>query len=424
MSAVKLLTLDPGHFHAALVQKEMYEDVHRQVHVYAPLGADLIAHLQRIAGFNTRADKPTAWELEVHTGPDYLERLKREKPGNVVVLSGRNRPKIDRILAALDAGLHVLADKPWIINEKDLPKLETALARADEKRLIALDIMTERHEVTSILQRELVQDAETFGKPIPGTAEEPGVFMESVHFLLKRVAGVPLRRPPWFFDVLEQGEALADVGTHLVDLVPWILFPEQPIDPARDIQMLSARRWPTTLTRADFQEVTGEATLPNGGEKLDYFCNNFVAYQFRGIHVHMNIRWDLQAAAGAGDTHLAVVRGSRSRVDVRQGAEQKYRPEVYVVPNQAADRKDIGTALARKVAALQDTYPGLAVREEGFEFCLHGYDAYRISHEAHFAQVTSQFLRYFHDPTKLPAWERPNMIAKYFVTTRGVRMGQ
>src|SRR5947209_5455235 len=92
---VRWITLDPGHFHAALVQKEMYPGVAPQVHVYAPLGPDLLAHLQRIAGFNARKEGPTAWELEVHAGGDYLGRLLGERPGNVVVLSGRNRRKID-----------------------------------------------------------------------------------------------------------------------------------------------------------------------------------------------------------------------------------------------------------------------------------------------------------------------------------------
>jgi hypothetical protein len=32
----RLITLDPGHFHAALVQKFMYADVDPLVHVYAP----------------------------------------------------------------------------------------------------------------------------------------------------------------------------------------------------------------------------------------------------------------------------------------------------------------------------------------------------------------------------------------------------
>lgn len=35
---VHLVTIDPGHFHAALVQKTMYADVDSVVHVYAPQG--------------------------------------------------------------------------------------------------------------------------------------------------------------------------------------------------------------------------------------------------------------------------------------------------------------------------------------------------------------------------------------------------
>src|SRR5205814_10288648 len=107
MDEVRLITLDPAHFHAALVQKEMYPGVAKQAHIYAPLGADLIAHLERIAGFNARRDNPTSWGLEIHTGPDTLQRMLRERLGNVVVLAGRNRQKIDRILAAVAAGMNV-----------------------------------------------------------------------------------------------------------------------------------------------------------------------------------------------------------------------------------------------------------------------------------------------------------------------------
>src|SRR5262245_39227342 len=108
MQEIRFITLHPGHFHAALVQKEMYEQVAARVHVYAPLGPDLIAHLGRIADFNTRSAAPTQWELEVHAGPDYLERMACDKPGNVAVIAGRNAGKIDTILAALEAGMHVL----------------------------------------------------------------------------------------------------------------------------------------------------------------------------------------------------------------------------------------------------------------------------------------------------------------------------
>jgi predicted dehydrogenase len=430
MSEVQLITLDPGHFHAALVQKEMYPGVARLTHVYAPLGPDLMAHLQRIAGFNCRSEGPTSWELEVHAGPDYLNRMLRERPGNVVVLSGRNRRKIDYLEAAVQNGVHVLADKPWIIRGQDWGRLEAVLDLADSRGLVAYDIMTERHEITSILQRELVQDPATFGTVVQGTPKTPAVFMESVHYLWKQVAGVTLRRPTWFFDIHEEGEALADVGTHLVDLAPWVLFPGEAIDARRDVQLLSARRWPTEISRAQFAAVTGESDFPPAlaatveGGRLPYYCNNFVSYTLRGVHVQLNVLWDYQADTGHGDTHLAGFCGSRSRVEIRQGEAEHYRPELYVVPNEPADHAAVRSGLERKVASLQVEYPGLAVEDLRDRLAVRIPDVYRVGHEAHFAQVTRQFLGYLAQRQALPAWEKPNMLAKYHVTTRGVEMAR
>ena len=61
ITTVKLITLDPGHFHAALVQKSMYANVDSVVHVYAPEGPDVKLHLARIDGFNSRSEQPTQW---------------------------------------------------------------------------------------------------------------------------------------------------------------------------------------------------------------------------------------------------------------------------------------------------------------------------------------------------------------------------
>ena len=90
---VKLVTLDPGHFHAALVQKTMYDDVDPVVYVYAPEGNDLKLHMDRINGYNSRAEDPTHWKEVVYTGNDFFEKMIAEKKGNVVVLSGNNEKK-------------------------------------------------------------------------------------------------------------------------------------------------------------------------------------------------------------------------------------------------------------------------------------------------------------------------------------------
>jgi predicted dehydrogenase len=425
-----LITLAPGHFHAALFQREMLPGIAAEAYVYAPLGPDLAAHLNRVAQFNLRKDQPTQWHLQVYTGPDFQERMLREKRGQIVVLSGRNFGKIDRIVSCVNAKLNVLADKPWMIEAEDMPKLEAALATADAKRVVAYDAMTERFEITCIIPRSLVADTEVFGQPLKGSPAEPAVTIESMHYLLKEVGGVPNLRPPWFFDVAQQGEGLSDVGTHLVDIVAWTLFPDQVINYRSDIQVLSGKRWPTTLSLAEFQRVTGEKDFPESLKptlkdgKLAYYCNNSVDYTLCGVHVRLQPTWDFVAPPGKKDTEFVVYRGSRARVEVRQGAEEKYRREVFVVPNTGVDRAAVLTALQKHVVGLQKEWPGLAFEEQGAGFHLVIPERFRISHEEHFALVARRFLDFIRNPKAMPAWEKTNLLAKYYVTTKGVQLAR
>ena len=430
MPDVRLMTVDPGHFHAALVQKEMYPGVSERVDVYAPLGPDLTEHLNRIVAFNRRSEQPTTWAMEVHASADFFERMLRERPGNVVILSGRNRGKITRILASVRAGLHVLADKPWILKSDDLSVVEAALAEADARGVAAYDIMTERFEATNSLQRALVNDPATFGAIVQGTAEEPAVYMESVHFLKKIVAGAPNIRPPWFFDTAEQGEGFNDIGTHLVDLAQWTLFPDQTIDYRADVRVLAAQRWPTLIPEEDFRSVTNESRFPASlaasvkEGKLEYFCNTLVSYTLRGIHTTLNVIWDWEPPAGSGDTHFAFYRGTRARIEVRQTRADRFRPELYVVPAAAAMKPQVLAAVQARVASLKPGYPGIGVEDRGAEIRVTIPDSLRLGHEAHFAQVTERFLTYLRDRRTLPPWERPNMLAKYYVTTKGTELSR
>jgi predicted dehydrogenase len=427
---VRLMTLDPGHFHAALIQKEMYPGVDPTVHVFAPVGPDLLLHLGRVTAFNARAERPTRWRLEVHAGEGYEERMLREKPGNVVVLSGRNRGKIDRILASVEAGLNVLADKPWLIASADFPKLERVLELADRDGLVAYDVMTERSEITTILQRDLGQDPEIVGRVGPGSEAEPALETESVHHILKLVAGAPNLRPAWFFDTAEQGEALADVATHLVDLVPFTLFPAQAIDHRADVRVLRARRWATPLDEEQLLRVTGlkqlpaELTAKMAGGRLDYFANGEASFTVRGAHARVKVLWNYEAPQGAGDTHTATLRGSRARLDILQGAEQKWLPELYVVANEPADAAAVRAATTKRVAELASQWPGIAVLDEGARLRILIPGKYRVGHEPHFAEVTERFLGYLKDRKALPAWERANMLAKYKVTTEAMDLSR
>ncbi len=424
----RLVIVDPGHFHASLIQREMYPWIAPQVSVYAPLSPELIDYLNRILVFNSRKADPTEWQLDVHTGPDFFERMLRDRPGNVAVFAGRNRGKIDRILQCLQSGIHVFADKPWIISSDDMGKLASALDLAEQKGLAAYDIMTERFEITSILQRELVNDRNLLGPLVTGSDAAPGIKSRSVHNLMKVVAGVPLKRPASFFDVDAYGEALADVGTHVVDLVQWTAFPDQPIDYHTDIRVLGARHWPIALTRTQFQQVTGEPDftpelapwLKDG--KLEYLGNNSVHYTLRGIHVELEIVWDWEARDGGGDVYEAVFRGAKARAEIRQGKPENFRPELYIVPNTPALASEVLAALKARIDALQGTWPGVAMAVNGGAAHITIPEKFRVGHEAHFAQVANRFGEFFRNPKALPAWEKAYMLAKYYVTTKGVEM--
>jgi predicted dehydrogenase len=425
---VRLITLDPGHFHAGLVQKFMYPQVSPVVHVYAPAGADLQEHLKRIEGFNTRPDHPTHWEEKVYASPDFLERMLREKAGNVVVLAGNNARKTEYINRSVSAGFNVLADKPMAITPADFDLLRQAFTRAAANKVLLYDIMTERYEIASILQRELARLPDLFGALEKGTPEQPAVVMESVHHFFKEVAGNPLIRPAWFYDVRQQGESVPDVGTHLVDAVQWVCFPDQALDWRKDIKMRDARRWPTRLTPEQFKRSTGLDHYPEFLKKdigpdgaLEVFANGEVVYTLRGVHAKVSALWKFEAPPGAGDTLYALVRGTRCNLLIKQGAEQNYQTALYVENKSATAAPQFERTLRAAVVKLNAAWPGLDVKPAGAAWEIIIPDKYRVGHEQHFAQVTEKFLRFLAEGN-MPGWEVPNMIAKYYTTTEACRL--
>jgi predicted dehydrogenase len=418
---VRLITIDPGHFHAALVQKAMYADVDSTVHVYAPEGNDLQWHLDRIKGYNTRNENPTHWNQQVYTGNDFFEKMVAEKKGNVVVLSGNNQKKADYILQSLQNGLNVLADKPMVIDEKGFEQLKQAFKVADEKKLLLYDIMTERFEINTILQRELSMMPEIFGNLEKGTLENPAITKESVHHFYKYVSGNVLTRPAWFLDASQQGEGIVDVMTHLVDLVQWECFPDQIIDYTKDIQINTAKRWATDIVLSQFKSITKLDSFPSflkaniTDSTLKVYCNGEINYQLKGIHAKTSVIWNYKAPDGTGDTHYSIMRGTKANLVIRQGKDENYKPALYVEPLPAYRTINIKEAILK----LQKKYSGIEVKETKNGFLVVIPEKLKDTHEAHFASVTEKFLGYLKNKN-IPVWEVPNMIAKYYTTTKGL----
>jgi predicted dehydrogenase len=420
--SVKLVTLDPGHFHAALVQKTMYADVDSVVHVYAPEGNDVNLHLGRINSYNTRTEAPTTWNEVLYKGNDFFEKMIAENKGNVVMLSGNNQKKTDYILQSLQNGFHVFADKPMAIDANGFNKLKEAFETAAKNNLLLYDIMTERYEITTMLQRELSMIPEIFGQLEKGTPENPAITKESVHHFYKYVSGMVLTRPTWFMDVSQQGEGIVDVMTHLVDLVQWECFPEQTIDYTKDIAINKAKRWATVMSLSQFKTITNQANFPSflqsnikNDSLLDIYCNGEINYILKGIHAKTSVIWNYKAPEGTGDTHYSIMRGTKANLIIRQGKEEEYKPALYI------EEVEPNSNIAEAFKKIQAKYPGVELIKTTTGWKVSLPENLKEGHEAHFARVTQKFLEYLKNKN-MPFWEVPNMLAKYYLTTKALEL--
>jgi hypothetical protein len=104
---------------------------------------------------------------------------------------------------------------------------------------------------------------------------------------------------------------------------------------------------------------------------------------------------------------------------IRQGAEQKFQPTLYIEP--INENQDAVAQVNLAIASLQASYPGIAIAKsnKGWEVVIPA--SYKEGHESHFARVTEKYLGYL-QTKQLPVWEVPNMLAKYYVTTEARKL--
>jgi predicted dehydrogenase len=417
-----ILILNPGHFHAALVLRESHPDLARDVFVYSEEGPDLDRFMDLVTSFNQREDNPTDWRIHVYAGADCLQKLIEEKRGDIVVIAGKNDAKMETIERLSRIGFYVLADKPWLINEDGLPLLGQAV---QPERPLALDIMTERFEITTILQKKLVAEKDIFGRIRVDSDGSPSVFKESIHHLYKLVNNQALIRPPWYFDLAVQGDGITDVTTHLVDITHWMLFPGVALEFKRDMDLLQARRWPTRIPLETYGKITRQADFPATlkkavtGKALKYFSNGEIFYRVQNVPVHIRVIWNLEIPAGGGDTHQSVIKGTRSDLLVRQLPERGFKVELLVAPKD--DPGAVEAAMHRCLEKWSDKFPGLSISREEEKLLIEIPDNLRTTHEAHFCQVRDRYLNYL-TRGDLPAGTRAGIVSKYTLLAEARKM--
>ena len=151
-------------------------------------------------------------------------------------------------------------------------------------------------------------------------------------------------------------------------------------------------------------------------------ANGELNYTLRGVHAKVSVLWKFEAPAGAGDTHDSLLRGSKASLHIRQGAEQGYKPVLYIEPVDCRRRVEGGPDNGA-ISQLAERWPGLAVKDLGGKWQVVIPEKYKVGHEAHFGQVTEDYLGYLQGKP-VPAWEVPNTLVKYHTLMEAYRLSR
>ena len=150
-----------------------------------------------------------ARRLGVAAYTDHREMLARERldaVGVVAVNGARGRVIVD----CLDAGVHVIADKPLCTTLADLAAVETAWRRSGRRLSLLLD---KRFYAPTLAARDLLEAGE-LGDVVLAWASGP-------HRLRRET------RPDWMFRQATYGGILNDLCVHDVDLLLWLTCAQQ-----------------------------------------------------------------------------------------------------------------------------------------------------------------------------------------------------
>ena len=136
---------------------------------------------------------------------DSLEKMLAEVPCDIVATGDYYGKRGSVVLRALEAGHHVIADKPLCISLAELDAIEKL---AGEKHL-AVGLMLDLRTYPQFVQaREMVLSGQ-LGKIVQ-------IQFNGQHPLF------PDTRPHWYFEPGKHGGTINDIAIHAIDYIPWL----------------------------------------------------------------------------------------------------------------------------------------------------------------------------------------------------------
>ncbi len=193
----------------------------------------------------------------------------------------------ERVIQALEAGKHVMVDKPLCTRLDELERIE-ALARDKGLRVSCMLDMVDSPVFTTL--RRVIQE---------GTIGE----VHTVHFNGQH----PLNygaRPQWYFEEGKHGGTINDIAIHAVDAIPWLTGQDV-------VEVTAARAWNARLKEcSSFQDAAVlMLRLANGGAATGDV--SYLTPEAQGYTFPVYWRFTLFGSDGVAETA-----GTWQRIDV------------------------------------------------------------------------------------------------------------
>ncbi len=201
-----------------------------------------------------------------HVFTDYRQML-REVELDLVSITTPPQLHHEMALAALEAGKHVLCEKPMAMNVAEAKEMLAAAERSG--RVHAIDFEFRYIPARSAMKRLI--EAGEIGEPF---------------FVRIADLGIGPERPAWWYDAKQGGGLFQAIGTHYVDAVRWWIGPFARVS-------------------ADLRPVVRAHTLPESGVTVPVTSDDTSLVSFvleNGVHG----RIDLSAVAQAGTRRIEI----------------------------------------------------------------------------------------------------------------------
>lgn len=246
---------------------------------------------------------------DVNVTHDRFEAMLEQVDCDVVAVGDVYAKRGRQVERALEAGKHVVSDKPLCVTLDELDRIEE---RADANQRVVGCMLDMRDLPMFLSLRDLIRGGEI------GTVQ--AISFDGQHPLLSGT------RANWYFEEGMHGGVINDIAIHAIDLIPW----------ATGLQIQSvvaARCWNATVPQAPHFKQCGQGmlTLENeGGVIFDvsYLTPDSFAYKFP--HYWRFTFWGEGGVISAAYNAPAVTVYKNGETEPREAASAEGKPGGYL----------------------------------------------------------------------------------------------